>query len=89
MRVKEDNIRVSDPVFGLKHEFWAFLPLLYWMSILDAVKNLLFCFQTFGGRRSIDVLDSENQPGSGSGSRALGLTEDVWHQKYENKGEAF
>ena len=43
-------------------------------------------------RRSIDVLDPESQPGSGFirtgfGSRALGLTEDVWHQKYENKKE--
>ena len=36
---------------------------------------------------SIDVLDPENQPWSGS--RALGLTEDVWHQKYENKKEGF
>mgnify|MGYP006863692882 CR=1 FL=1 len=24
-----------------------------------------------------------------SGSRALGLTEDVWHQKYENQKEGF
>mgnify|MGYP007048724156 CR=1 FL=1 len=41
--------------------------------------------EIFCVRRTIDVLDSENQPGSGSRSRALGLTEDVWHQKYENK----
>ena len=43
-------------------------------------------------RRSIDVLDSENQPGSGkirtgSESGTLGLSGDVWHQKYENKKE--
>ena len=51
-------------------------------------------FFIFCVRRSIDVLDPENQPGSGlgfiwtgSGSRALGLTEDVRHQKYENKKE--
>ena len=39
-------------------------------------------------------LDSENQPGSWSGkiqtgSGALRLTGDVWHQKYENKKEGF
>ena len=53
---------------------------------------LVFFFVFFCVRRSIDVLDPENQPGSGkiltwSGSRALRLTEDVWHQKYENKKE--
>ena len=53
-----------------------------------------YVFFIFCVRRSIDVLDPENQPGSGlgfiwtgSGSRALGLTEDVRHQKYENKKE--
>ena len=68
----------------------------YKMNILDNIKSLLFCFHTFGVRRSINVLDSENQPGSGSafiqcGSwyRALGFTEDVWHQKHENKKECF
>ena len=68
------------------------------MNILDNIKSLLFCFHTFGVRRTIDVLDSENQPGSGSakirtgsgtGSGALGLTGDVRHQKYENKKEGF
>ena len=45
---------------------------------------------------TIDVRDSGNQPGSGSAfiqcgswSRALGFTEDVWHQKHENKKECF
>ena len=57
------------------------------MNILDNSKYILFCFHTFGVRRTIDVLDSENQPGSvkiltGSskiqtGSGYLGLTEDV------------
>ena len=47
-----------------------------------------FCFHTFCVRRSIDALDLENKPGSGSAftqsrSRALGVTEDVWQQKYE------
>ena len=52
-------------------------------NILDNSNSHLFCFHTFGVRRTIDVLDSENQPGSG----ALGLTDDVYHQKYENKKE--
>ena len=50
------------------------------MNILDNIKSLLFCFHTFGVRRTIDVLDSENQPGSGkirTGSGALGLTGDA------------
>ena len=43
-------------------------------------------------RRSIDFLDPKKKPGSGiirtgSGSRALWLTEDAWHQKYENQKE--
>ena len=64
------------------------------MNILDNFKSLLFCFHTFGVRRTIDVLDPEKQPGSGkiwtgSGSRALGLAEDVRHHKYENKTEGF
>ena len=53
------------------------------MNILDNFKSLFFCNHNFGVRRSIDVLDSGNQPGSGSG--ALRFTEDVWHQKYEKK----
>ena len=50
------------------------------MNILDNIESLLFCFHTFGVRRTIDVLDSENQPGSGkirTGSGARGLTGDV------------
>ena len=42
---------------------------------LDNFKSLLFCFHTLGVRRSIAVLDLENQSGSGSG--ALGHSEDV------------
>ena len=62
------------------------------MNILDNFKLLLFCFPIFGDSCFIDAIDPENQPGSGkirteSGSRALGLTEDVWHKKYENKKE--
>ena len=49
---------------------------LEWINILDIFKSFLFCFNTFGARRYIDVLDP-------------GLTEDVWHQKYENKKEGF
>ena len=37
-------------------------------KILEDFKRLLFCFHTFDVRRTIDVLDSENQPGSGSGA---------------------
>ena len=36
-----------------------------------------FVFHTFGVRRSIDVLDPENQPGSG----ALGFTDDSMKTK--------
>ena len=53
---------------------------------------LFIVFLIFCVRHSIDTLDPENQPGSGkirtgSGSRALRLTENVWHQKYGNKKE--
>ena len=51
------------------------------MNFLGNLQVFFFVFFIFCVRRSIDVLDPENQPGS----RALGLTEDVWHQKYENK----
>ena len=64
------------------------------MNILDKFKSILFCFHTFGVRSTIDVLDSENQPGSGSGkiqtgSGALRLKGDTWHQKYSIKKEGF
>ena len=35
------------------------------MNILDYFEGLLFYIHTFGARRSIDVIDPENQPGSG------------------------
>ena len=35
------------------------------MKNLDNFKNFLVCFLSFGVRRSIDVLDPENQPGFG------------------------
>jgi len=47
----------------------------YLMNILDRSM-----FSTFGVRCSIDVIDSENQPGSGkirNGSGAPGLTAEV------------
>ena len=53
--------------------------------------SFLFAY-FFGARLSIDILDTENQPGSGkirTEFGGLGLTEDVWHQKYENKIEYF
>ena len=58
------------------------------MNILDSFESLLI--HTVGARRSIDGLDSENQPGPGkiwTGSGALGLTEDDWQQKYWDKKE--
>ena len=60
-----------DPGLYTSNE-WRFLK-VYETNILDNIKSLLFCFHTFGARRTIDVLDSKNQPGSG----ALGLTGDV------------
>ena len=66
---------------------------VYKINILRNLKSLLLRFHTFVVRRTRDVLDSENQPGSGSGqirngygsgqirngygSGALGLTGDV------------
>jgi len=35
-------------------------------NILDNFKSHLFCFHTYGVSRTIDVIDSENQPGSGA-----------------------
>ena len=61
------------------------------MNILDDIKSPLLCFHTYGVRRTIYVLDSENQPGSGkirTESGALELKGDVCHQKYTNKKEA-
>ena len=58
------------------------------MNIIDNFESLLFCFHTFGIRRSIDVLDSKNQLRSGSGKILTGsgayrgrLTPEVWIQK--------
>ena len=42
-------------------------------SFFDHLRVRLFCFHTFGVRRSIDILDPENQSGSGP----IGLTEEV------------
>ena len=44
--------------------------------VLDNIKSLLFCFHTFDVRRSNDVLDPENQSGSGKIR-----TSKVWTQK--------
>ena len=80
--------RVSDPFFifklkldpGLSSLNEGGFQKLHGMNIVYNLKILLFCFNTFGGRRSIDVLDPENQPGSvkiQTGSRALGPTENI------------
>ena len=55
------------------------------MNFLGNLQVLFFVFLILFVRRSIDALDPENQPGAGS--EALRLTENVWHQKYENKKE--
>ena len=70
-----DPILAKEPDPGLctsnEQRFFQF----FWMNILDNFKGLLFCLHTFGVRRSINVLDPENE--HGSGFRALGLAEDV------------
>ena len=48
------------------------------MNSLYDFESLVFCFYTFGVRHTLDVLDSENQPGFGKSrneSGALGLKE--------------
>ena len=67
--------------FAVKYltDFWNI-----WNFQLTFRLNLFKVCNT-GVRRSIDVLDPENQPGSG----ALGPTEDVWHQKYELRKDFF
>ena len=70
--------RIRGYVPKTKEDFWKSLK-----QKLDKLKSLRSCFHTFAVRRTIDVLDLENQPGSG----ALGLTGDVWHHKYKNKKE--
>ena len=79
------NIRDEDPVLAKKPDPGLctlneeiFLKISK-ANILDNYENHPFCFNNFGVRRTIDVLDSENQPGSGSvkirtGSGTPGLT---------------
>ena len=60
----EDPVLKKNPDFGL-----------YASNESRLLKSVLFCFYTFGVRHTIDVLDSENQPGSGkirTGSGSLG-----------------
>ena len=83
-----DSSRDEDPVLAKKPDpglctanEGRFLKVLS-ANILDHFESHLFCFHTFSVRYTIDVLDSENQPGpvkirTGTGSGALGLTEDV------------
>ena len=56
------------------------------MNSLDNIKRRPFCFHTSGAERTTDVLDSENQSGSGkirTGSGALkGLHGTSGTQKY-------
>ena len=46
---------------------------VYIIIILDNFDSFLLCFHTFGTRRTINVLYSENQPGSGSGNIRTGF----------------
>ena len=82
-----------DPVSGSESGSGALGPDLWKIFKIPlnefSIGNLLvsfFCIFYFLGQTfHFDVLNPKNKPGSGS--RALGLTEDVWHQKYENKKE--
>ena len=63
-----DNTRDEDPVLAKKPDpglctsnEGRFLKVCK-ANILDNFKTHLFCFHTFGVRRTIDVLDSETSP---------------------------
>ena len=56
---------------ALNEGFWSSVPRM--MGDLNFCKSFLFCVHTLGVRSSFDILDPENQPGSG----ALRPTEDV------------
>ena len=62
------KVRDEDPVLAIKTdpELRTYLNAGRFLNILDILKGLLFCLNTSGVRRSIDVLDSENQSRSGS-----------------------
>ena len=64
-----DSGMVSDPDFWPENRIPGSVP---WTKgdFLNSIKwifkiNPLYCFHTFGGRRSMDVLDLENMPESG------------------------
>ena len=78
----EDPVLAKKPDPGLSTSNEERFFKVFFANSLDNFESLLFCFHTFGVRRTIDVLDSENQPGSGSVQirtrpGALRLTEDV------------
>ena len=63
---------------------------VYRMNILDHCKSPLFCFQTFGVRRTIDVLDSETSRypvnfGPDPGPEGLQGTSDTISMKTKKK----
>ena len=62
----EDPVLAKKPDPGLFTSKAGRFLKVYWMNILNNLKKS-FCFYTFRVRRTIDVLDSENQPGSVSG----------------------
>ena len=94
-----NTTRVSDPGFfqipdpGVCTSNGEIFSNVYKMNVLDTIKRHLFCFYTFVVRRPLKALEpririwSEFFPWSGSG--ALALTGDIWHQKYKNKKGVF
>ena len=69
---------VLDPILGQEPDPWLCLDEgrfleFYRINNIDNLKSPLFCFHT-----TIDILDTENQPGSG---KTLGLTEEYEHRK--------
>ena len=62
---KSINIRVSNPVFGQKTLKEIKSLNFFRMNISDNFESLISHFNAFSVRGSIDVLVTENQPGSG------------------------
>ena len=58
------------------------------MNVLDNFIGILFCFHIFSVKRSIDVLDSENQPGSGKIRKGIQRTSDTKSMKTKTKNRA-
>ena len=57
----EDPVLAKKPVPGLCTANEGRFLKVFKTNILNNLKSLLFCYHTFGVRRTIDVLDSETQ----------------------------